>query len=704
MRFIRLSSLAVLIALFGLLPTSSQNKPTETTAREAGATSCFAPGADAGGTGDNGFDLANLDRSVRPCDDFYHFAVGGWVKNNPVPAAYTSWGSFNMLADHNQEVLHGILEEAAGRGAAAKPGSEEQKIGDFYTSCMDEAGIEKAGLTPIQAQLDRIVKIASLAELQKEVAHLQRTGVGAMFRFGSGLDFKDSTQQIATASQGGLALPDRDYYLKSDEKSVTLREQYAAHVAKMFELLGDSPEAASAHAKTVLAIETSLASASMNRIERRDPEKVYHKLSTEEVQALTPHFSWNAFFADAGSPGIRAVDVGQPDFFKALDAALTATPLEDWKTYLRWHLVHSHAPGLASKFEEEDFNFFHKTLTGVKEMQPRWKRCVVSADRLLGEALGQVYVTKAFPPEAKARALHMVQNLRAALRENLATLDWMSPATRQQAIAKLDAIDLKIGYPTKWLSYAKLTVSRGAFVLNVENAEAFRFQREMDKIGKPVDRTEWGMTPPTVNAYYNSTRNEIVFPAGILQPPFYDPNRDEAMNYGGIGAVIGHEMTHGFDDQGAKFDAQGNLRNWWTPEDLENFKARGDCIVKQFDGFEVEPGLHEKGQLVEGESIADFGGLTIALRAYEKSIEGQPRPAPVDGFTPEQRFFLAWAQIWHTNTRPEYARLMVNTNAHPLGQFRAIGPLSNMPEFEKAFGCKDGDGMVRPAGVRCRIW
>jgi putative endopeptidase len=704
MKVIRLTVLGFLIAFFGLIPAPTQNRPGGAAASEPISASCFAPAADATGSGDNGFNLSNLDRSVRPCDDFYKFAVGGWVKNNPVPPAYSSWSSFNILADHNQEVLRGILEQAANRGTAAKRGSNEQKTGDFYASCMDETAIEKAGLTPVQPQLDRIARISSLTDIEKEVAHLQRSGVSAMFRFSSAPDFKDSTQQIAIAFQGGIGLPDRDYYLKKDEKSVTLREQYTAHVAKMFELLGDSAEIAASRAKTVLAIETLLADASMNRIDRRDPEKIYHKLSAEDFQALTPHFSWNAFFADAGAPGIRTVNVGQPDFFKALDAALAATPLDDWKVYLRWHFLHANSAALTTKFEEEDFNFFRKTLTGAKEMQPRWKRCVISTDRVLGEPLGEVYVAKAFPPEAKARALHMVQNLRAALRDDLSTLDWMSPATREQAIAKLDAIDLKIGYPAKWRSYAKLTVSRGAYVLNLQNAEAFLFQRELDKIGKPVDRTEWGMTPPTVNAYYNSTRNEIVFPAGILQPPFYDPNRDEAMNYGGIGAVIGHEMTHGFDDQGSKFDAQGNLRNWWTPEDLEKFKARGECIVKQFDAFEVEPGLHEKGQLVEGESIADFGGLTIAFRAFEKSLEGKPRPAPIDDFTAEQRLFLSWAQIWHNNTRPEYARLLVNTNPHPLGQFRANGPISNMPEFHKSFGCADADAMVRPAEVRCRIW
>jgi putative endopeptidase len=704
MKSFHLLAVVLLAVLLAGLPISGQRVPDTESVLNLAPSSCFVFAADAGETGGHGFDLADLDRSVRPCDDFYQFAAGGWIKRNPVPAAYPSWTSFAILADHNQEVLKGILEAAAAKGSAANEGSNEQKLGDYFASCMDEAGIDKAGLTPLQAGLDRIAKIASLADVQKEVAQLQRAGVGAMFRFGSTTDFKDSTQQIAAAFQGGLALPDRDYYLETDAKSAALRDQYQEHVAKMLALMGDPADAAAAHAKTVLAIETSLAQASMTRIERRDPEKTYHKLSTDELQALTPHFSWKAYFADAGAPGIQSINVGQPGFFTALDAALASAPLDDWKTYLRWHLIHSAAPALSSAFEQENFNFFHKILNGTKEMLPRWKRCVQSTDRMLGEALGEVYVAKAFPPEAKARALQMVQNIRAALRDDLSTLDWMSPETRKQAIAKLDAIDLKIGYPSKWRSYAGLRISRDSYVLNFERAEAFEFQRQLDKIGRPVDRTEWGMTPPTVNAYYNPTRNEIVFPAGILQAPFYDPDRDEAMNYGGIGAVIGHEMTHGFDDQGAKFDAQGNLRNWWTPEDLANFKVRGECIVKQFDGYEVEPGLFQKGKLVEGESIADFGGLTISFRAFEKTLEGKPRPAPIDGFTPEQRFFLAWVEVWHNNIRPEYARVMVKTNPHPLGRFRAIGPLSNMPEFEKTFGCKDGDSMVRPAEVRCRIW
>ncbi|HUJ39801.1 MAG TPA: M13 family metallopeptidase [Candidatus Acidoferrales bacterium] len=704
MKRIPLVGLFVLCALFAARPVSSQDPPDSAVSPGPAMDSCFAPPADAGGSAARGFDLDNLDRSVRPCDDFYEFAAGGWVKKNPVPPAYSSWNSFAILADHNHDVLHEILEDAAKRSATEPLGSNRRKLGDFYSSCMDEAAIEKAGLAPIQPDLGRIARLSAMSDVERLLAHLQRSGVGAMFRFGSTIDFKDSTQQVAAAYQGGLALPDRDYYLNTDEKSVKLRDEYQAHVARMFELMGEKPEAASADAKTVLAIETELAKASMDRISRRDPEKIYHRLTEEQLQALTPHFTWRSFFIDAGAPGIHSLVVGQPDFFKALDSALASVSLADWKAYLRWHLIHAAAPGLPSAFEQEDFNFFHKTLTGAKEMQPRWKRCVISTDRMLGEALGQVYVQKAFPPEAKTRALRMVQNIRATLRDDLSTLDWMSPETRKAAIAKLDAMNLKIGYPSKWKSYAGLRIDRGSYTSNVERAIAFEFQRDLDKIGKPVDRTEWGMTPPTVNAYYNPTRNEIVFPAGILQPPFYDPHRDEAMNYGGIGAVIGHEMTHGFDDQGAKFDGHGNLRNWWTPEDLANFKARGECIVKQFDSYEAEPGLHEQGKLVEGESIADFGGLTISFRAFETTLQGQPRPADIDGFTPEQRFFLAWAQVWHGNIRPEYVRVMLKTNPHPLGQFRAIGPLSNMPEFEKTWGCKTGDAMVRPAAVRCRIW
>ncbi len=651
----------------------------------------------------HGFDLANLDRSVSPCDDFFKFADGGWIKTHPIPPAYPRWATFDQLRDSNEEVLHQILEEAA-KDKTAGPGSNLQKIGDFYASCMDETGIEAAGTKPLDAEFQRIADLKNTEELQSEVARLQRVGVRALFRFDAAQDYRDSTQVIAVARQGGLGLPDRDYYTKDDEKSKQLRADYLQHVTSMFKLLGDSDAAAAAEAKTVMDIETSLAKSSMTRVESRNPDNTYHKMQIAELSGITPHFAWVSFLDGVGAPRVSEMNIAQPDFFKEMDAVLVSVPLNDWKIYLRWHVIHSAAPALSSKFVDENFNFYGRQLQGTQELLPRWRRCVQSTDLQLGEALGQFYVQRAFPPEAKAKAVAMVKNLMAALRDDLATLDWMSPETRKQATVKLDAIMIKIGYPDKWRDYSAYRVDRGPYIENVRRGSAFAVAHDMSEIGKPVDRTEWGMTPPTVNAYYNSSMNEIVFPAGILQPPFYDPNRDDAMNYGGIGAVIGHEMTHGFDDQGAKFDAQGNLKNWWTPEDLANFKARGDCIQKQFDSFEVEAGLHENGKLVEGESIADLGGVTIAYAALQKPMEGKPTPPEIDGFTPEQRFFLAFAQIWAGSERPEYARMIVATNPHPLNRFRTNAPLSNTPSFAKAWNCSANSPMVRAEALRCRIW
>jgi putative endopeptidase len=652
---------------------------------------------------DQTFDLSNLDRSVAPCDNFFEFADGGWIKANPIPAAYSSWGAFNVLQQHNQDILHDILESAA-KDTSAQPGSNWQKIGDYYASCMDKAAIESAGVKPLQPEFDRIAAIHDAASLRVEIARLQNEGVNAVFGFGPQQDFKDSTREIAGLGQGGLGLPERDYYLRDDEKSKQLRDEYVQHVTNMLRLLADNDAAASAEAKTILGIETSLAKASMKRVDMRNPDNIYHMKTVVELHELTPDFAWDDFFHAIGAPPVPALNVAQPDFFKALATELASVPLADWKTYLRWHLIHTAAPFLSKQFVDENFDFYIRTLTGAKELQPRWRRCVQSTDRQLGEALGQSYVQRAFPPAAKAKSDEMVRNLIAALRDDLKTLDWMSPETRQKAIEKLDAMKPKIGYPGKWRDYSNFHVTLSSFIENGLRGEEFESAFELAKIGKPVDRSEWGMTPPTVNAYYRATNNEIVFPAGILQPPFYDPNRDDAMNYGGVGAVIGHEMTHGFDDSGAKFDAQGNLKNWWTPEDLKNFTAHGDCIAKQFDGYEVETGLHENGKLVEGESIADLGGLTIALAAYRHSIEGQPAAPKIDGFTPEQRFFLAFAQIFEGSYRPEQARLLVNTNPHPLDKFRVNGPLSNMPALATAWGCGANSPMVRPADQRCRIW
>ena len=654
----------------------------------------------------HGLNPADLDTTCQACQDFFQYATGGWMKHNPVPPAYPSYGRFNELQNKNQLVLRQILEAAA-RDKHAAPGSIEQKIGDFYGSCMDAGRIEADGLRPIEPELARIAALSSLPQLEDEVARTQAEGVGALFRFGSTQDEKDSDQVIGIARQGGLGLPDRDYYLKQDDHSKQLLKQYQEHVAKMLQLAGDAPDKAAAEARTVLAVETQIAQSSRTRVELRDPQSNYHKMTVAQLRELTPDFSWDTYFRNVGFPDIREVNVGQPEFFQALDKRLTTVPLDDWKIYLRWHLIHASAAELPEKFVGENFDFYGRTLTGAKELQPRWKRCVVSTDRNLGEALGQKYVAQAFPPAAKERARAMVENLVKALHTDLETLPWMSAPTRQQALAKLSAMTLKIGYPDKWRDYSAYQVARGSYIENVERGSVFEFRRNLTEIGKPVDRTEWGMTPPTVNAYYSPEMNEIVFPAGILQPPFFDAKAEDALNYGGIGSVIGHEMTHGFDDEGRQYDAKGNLRDWWTPEDVKNFEARATCVEKQFDGFGVGDDLHENGKLVLGESIADLGGITIAHMAFEQAQAAKPAPqnaAKTGGSTPEQRFFLAWARIWSTVARPEYERMELTVDPHPLPRFRGNGPLQNMPAFASAFGCQAGDPMARPAGEQCKIW
>ncbi len=655
-----------------------------------------------GETNRHGLNLADLDRGANACVNFFQFADGGWVKNHPIPPAYSSWGTFNSLLNHNQDVLHTILEQAAA-DRSAKPGSNEQKIGDYYASCMNVAEIDKEGIQPLEPELKRIEKVATVQDLESEVAHLQSMEVGVLFRFGSTQDYKNSTQEIAIAGQGGLGLPDRDYYLNSDARSEKMRAAYVQHVANMFKLMGDSESSASQEAKAVVSIETNLAKASMSRVEMRNPESHYHKMNMAAFQQMTPAFSWSAYLRDIGHPDVTEINVAQPDFFKSLNGELSSVPLADWKTYLRWHLIAAAAPALSEKFVDEDFDFNGKTMTGAKELQPRWKRCVQSTDRQLGEALGQKYVARAFTPQDKAAALKMVHNLISALHDDIETLSWMSPETKKQALDKLSHIMLKVGYPNHWRDYSAYKVTRGPYVENVLRGRAFQVQYQLNKIGKPVDRSEWGMTPPTVNAYYNPTINEIVFPAGILQWPFFDAKSDDALNYGGIGAVIGHEMTHGFDDEGRKFDAQGNLRDWWTAEDAKNFEARAECVEHQFDNYEVQPGVHENGKLVLGESIADLGGLTIAYKAFLMTPEGKSNKE-IEGFTPKQRFFLAWARTWAATERPQLELLLVKTNPHPLDKFRAIAAPSNMDAFKDAFNCKEGDPMVRPPAKVCKIW
>lgn len=646
-----------------------------------------------------GFNPANLDKSCKPCDDFYEFAMGGWMKTNPIPPEFPTWGSFTVLADRNQASMRAILEEAAKANAAA--GSNQRKIGDFYASCMDTNAIDAAGLKPIAPDLAAIDKLKDASELQPLIARLQQTGRGYLFGFDSTQDLDDSTRVIAEVGQGGMGLPERDYYTRTDEKSKQLRADYVAHIAKMFALAGDSTEKANAAAQAAMNFETTLANASLSRAQMRDPHAVWHKMTLPELEALAPAWPWEAYFRQRNTPQISAINVEQPDFFKETNRLLTEAPLDQWKSYLRWHVIHASANELSDPFVQENFNFYGMKLSGSKQLQPRWKRCVQSVNRNLGEALGQVYVDRYFPPEAKAHAREMVANLIAALKSDIPALTWMGPDTKKDALEKLNAFQIKIGYPDKWRDYSALSVEPTGYLANVRRAANFEDARELHKIGKPVDRTEWGMTPPTVNAYYKSTMNEIVFPAGILQPPFYDPKADDAINYGGMGAVIGHEITHGFDDSGSQFDGKGNLRDWWTKDDRKNFDERATCVQDQFAGYEVEPGLHENGKLVLGESIADLGGLTISYAAYENSIAAK-RPPNLEGFTPEQRFFLGWAQVWGANLRPEYARLMANSNEHPVPRFRVNGPLSNMEIFAKAFGCKKGDPMVREK--ECKIW
>ena len=656
-----------------------------------------------GSSGDStngwGFSTTNLDRSCKSCDDFYEFAMGGWMKNNPIPPEFPSWGSFTILADSNQSSMRGILE--ASMKANPPTGSNQQKIADFYASCMDTTAIDASAIKPIAADLGAIDKLKESSELQPLISRLQQTGSGYIFDFDSTQDLDDSTQVIAEVEQGGLGLPERDYYTRSDDKSKQLRADYVAHIARMFALAGDSPEKADAEAQTAMNFETTLANASMPRAQMRDPHAVWHKMTLPQLEGLAPAFPWEAYFRERNAPQFSAINVAQPGFFQEANRLLTEAPINQWKSYLRWHLIHASANELSDAFVQENFNFYGAKLSGSKEIQPRWKRCVQSVNRNLGEALGQVYVEKYFPPEAKAHAREMVLNLIAALKSDIPVLTWMGPETKKEALEKLQAFQIKIGYPDKWRDYSALSVERSGYLANVRRSISFEHARDLHKIGKLVDRTEWGMTPPTVNAYYNSTMNEIVFPAGILQPPFFDPKADDAINYGGMGAGIGHEITHGFDDEGSQFDGKGNLRDWWTKEDRKNFDQRATCVQQQFDGYEVEPGLHENGKLVLGESIADLGGLAISYAAYEKSIEAK-RPPSLAGFTPEQRFFLGWAQVWGANLRPEYARLMANSNPHPISRFRVNGPLSNMELFAKAFGCKKGDAMVRENA--CKIW
>ena len=646
-------------------------------------------------------DPVNLDRTANACVDFYQFANGGWIKNNPIPAAFSRWGSFNELEEKNNSELTKILERAAADNSANRSPAVRM-LGTYYSSCMDSTAAEKAGAEPLRARLTRIAGISDRTALQREIAQLHREGVSAVFGFGSTQDSKNSTSVIGGARQGGLGLPNRDYYTKTDPASATIRKNYLEHMGKMFQLAGETPPQAAADAQRVMAFETALAVASLTPVERRDPVATYNYRTAAQLASMTPHFNWTRYFTDVGAPSVPAVDIESPKFFNAVDSLIANAPLTDWKAYLQWRVIRNAAPYLSSAFVNEDFNFT-RTLSGAKEILPRVKRCTRETDAGLRDALGQAYVGEYFTPTAKARALEMVNNLEAVFRERLSALPWMSEATRKAAIVKLQAFAEKIGYPDKWRDYSTLTIQPGPFLNNVVAVNVYERKRDLAEIGKPLDRSQWGMTPPTVNAYYNPQLNEIVFPAGILQPPFFSATADDAVNYGGMGSVIGHEMGHGFDDQGAQFDPEGNLKNWWGAEDLEKFKQRTTLIANQYDAYTVLDTVHVNGRLTLGENAADIGGLSVAYAALQKALAGKPKPL-IDGFTPEQRFFLAWAQIWRQNITPQNQLVRINTDPHSPGRWRTNGPVSNMPEFAQAFGCKPGDPMVRGDAVRATLW
>ncbi|MDO7886948.1 M13 family metallopeptidase [Hymenobacter cheonanensis] len=648
-----------------------------------------------------GINLANIDQSVSPCEDFYHYANGNWIKNNPVPAAETRWGAFNELGDRNIAVEKRILVKAAADARTAKPGSNEQKVGDFYAASMDTMAVEAAGLKYLQPRLNRIAGLKNLGEIQQYMADPKSFGTG-WYGLGVRQDSKNSSQYVVGMSQGGLGLGDRDYYLKDDGRSKTIRAAYKAYMTSVFQLLGDAPSLAATNADAVLALETKMAQASRGRVELRDPNKNYNKVSVAQAAQDYPNLALPLRLKQAGLGSAQDLIIGQPEFLAAANNLMANTPIADQQQYFRWHLVEGVTSALPKAYGDASFRF-QQVLTGAKQQQPRWKRALRATDGALGEAFGQLYVDQAFSPAAKAKAKEMVENLRKAYAERIMATDWMSAETKKEALQKLNAFAVKIGYPDKWKDYSKLNITRESALQNLFATAEWRREDNIKKFGKPIDRTEWGMTPPTVNAYYSPSMNEIVFPAGILQPPFYDPKADDAVNYGGIGAVIGHEMTHGFDDQGRQFDAKGNLRDWWTKEDGSKFTAKADMVGKQYDAFSPLDSVHVNGKLTMGENLADIGGLTIAYQAFQKTAQFKAGQK-IDGFTPSQRFFLGFAQIWRANQRPEALRQQIQTDPHSPGMYRTNGPLMNMPEFYEAFGCKDGNKMVRATQDRSRIW
>lgn len=648
----------------------------------------------------SGFDTSRMNTSADACEDFFEYANGTWIKNTEIPADKTRWGSFNVLADNNDAILKDILVKAAGTKAAK--GSDMQMIGDYYSACMDEDAIEKAGTKDLQPIFKQIAKMKNTDDLQRQIAEMHKAGLGGVFGFGATTDAKNSSMVIANAGQGGLSLPNRDFYFKEDDKSKETRMKFVEYVTNMFKLLGDDAEKAAANAKSVMDFQTRLAAASKSPVELRNPEARYNKKTIAQLAEMTPNFSWINYMKIRNVPPVAEINIGQPDFFAEVNKMMTEVPLENWKTYLRFMVINAASGRLSKAFVDENFNFFSKYLSGAKEQQPRAKRCVQATDNALGEALGMEYVKVAFKPEAKKKMDELISNLFAAFKVRINNLEWMSDETKAKAQIKLSAIKRKIAYPDKLRGYAGLQINRKSYLQNSWNVGKFQINRNLADINNAPDKTRWGMTPPTVNAQYSPSFNDITFPAGILQPPFFNPVADDAINYGAIGGVIGHEMSHGFDDQGSQYDGDGNLKSWWTKDDRIKFEERASCVVDQFNKYQVQPNLFINGKLTLGENIGDLGGLNVAFEAYMKSLEGKERPANIDGFTPEQRFFLGWAQVWANKSRPEAERQQVLTDPHSAARWRVNGPMSNMQQFSKAFGCKTGDAMIREK--MCIIW
>ncbi len=703
MRFNKLLSTALFFAAITFIQSSAQDQPPQKS-EKPGAANPVVVIDDKPVTAlpyTPSLDLPSMDKSADPCVDFYQYTCGGWMKSNPIPADQAAWSVYGKLTVDNQRFLWGILDDLAKKTSGRN--ATQQKIGDYFSACMNEAEVEKLGAAPLKPALDAIAALKTKKDLAELLGreHLANATDGLLFGFGSDQDFSDSNQVIAFATAGGLGLPDRDYYTKPEAKSEEIRQKYLVHVQKMLELLGDSPEAAKREAASIMKIETALAKASLTRVEQRDPHNLFHKMDRKQLQALTPDFDWNSYLKTTGIDQVSTFNVTEPKFYQELDHQIQGNSLEDLKTYLRWHVASANAPYLSSKFVQQNFDFYSHTLRGVEQIASRWKRCVRLTDGQLGEALGQEFVNRAFSQETKQSTLKLTKLIEQAMEDDIKQLTWMGPETKKQALEKLHSVVNKIGYPDKWRDYSSVDIKRDDFVGNVHRATLFESKRQLAKIGKPLDRGEWGMTPPTVNAYYNPQMNDINFPAGVLQPPLYDPKMDDAPNYGNTGGTIGHELTHGFDDQGRQFDAKGNLRDWWTKEDGAQFEKRAQCIVDQYARYTIVDDIKINSKLTEGEDVADLGGLILAYMAWKVDTQGKQLENR-DGFTPDQRFFIGYAQWACENQRPENLRASAITNEHSPGKYRVNGLVVNIPEFQQAFSCKAGQPMV--SENRCRVW